>query len=425
MCGSFDQTSEVIKPVIYFLIDTSGSMNNGRLEEVKEALDQISQSTSFLDTFYVGITAFSGCDEITEILPTDTYSIAEFQASYQDITPGGGTATGTAIQSLLWNQSLEVVNDPHQSSRDRRIILITDGSPSSECQDSGGLNAMDYTEDRIVHAYQDQDTPTYIVGFEGGVDEANMERLAEAGGVDNQRDPHRSWYLIDENQQTSLTLALDEIITSVISCELSFTPQRGQDLDRIRVTVAQDGVLTEIGEDPLNGWSLSSLTRGGSVALTLHGAACRDLSGSRSNTTIQIQVACEEGCEPTPERCDYIDNDCDGQIDEHSGCHLCLSEVCDGLIDNDCDGQIDEGCLTLSQPEVCEGQLDEDQDGQIDEGCDVLCRVGGSPEVCEGQFDEDCDGQIDEGCCQSSVVLTPEICDGLDNDGNGKIDEGC
>lgn len=90
------------------------------------------------------------------------------------------------------------------------------------------------------------------------------------------------------------------------------------------------------------------------------------------------------GCET--ERCDGIDNDCDGQTDEtltqscDAGCQLtgikqCLHgqwsvceapqvplEVCDGL-DNDCDGETDED---LNIQESC-NQSDDDCDGEIDE----------------------------------------------------------
>ena len=49
-------------------------------------------------------------------------------------------------------------------------------------------------------------------------------------------------------------------------------------------------------------------------------------------------------CQPTLERFDCIDNDCDGSIDEGTSGPCCPSpERCD-TVDNDCDGIIDEGC---------------------------------------------------------------------------------
>ncbi len=253
------------------------------------------------------------------------------------------------------------------------------------------------------------------------------------------------------------------------------------------------------------------------------------------------RLICEAGvarcapAAPAPETCDGVDEDCDGAADEEApavgegcdtgapgpcgpGAWICLdgraqcraevgprAERCDG-VDDDCDGRIDEAfpdldapcdtgaaglcgpgrracvegaarCVPEAQPstETC-GGLDEDCDGAIDEDlglgtpCDAdgagLCAVGEwtctdagldcvvtqapARETCDG-VDEDCDGIVDEqqadgelcatgdvGACAAgrrqcgddALACAPigdaavELCDGLDSDCDGAIDEG-
>ena len=185
---------------------------------------------------------------------------------------------------------------------------------------------------------------------------------------------------------------------------------------------------------------------------------------------INAQFTCDvEARLPQDERCNELDDDCDGIIDEtftlnglncSVGLGVCTrqgswecslgqlscsalegpsnEELCDGL-DNDCDGQNDEDYVQLARPcvaglgecavrgfwrcselggiqcgdgereainEICDG-LDNDCDGQSDEHV--------SEERCD-QVDNDCDGLVDE-----SVVV--ESCNQQDDDCDGVIDE--
>ncbi len=166
-------------------------------------------------------------------------------------------------------------------------------------------------------------------------------------------------------------------------------------------------------------------------------------------------------CDPVPEVCNGLDDDCDGQTDESlerpctsacgSGTETCTdglwgpcsaptpsTETCNGL-DDDCDGQTDEG---LSRPcanacgsgtevctdglwadcsaprpgiEVCNG-LDDDCDGLVDEGLSRPCAsdCGSGTETCVSGAWSGCD----------APTPAAETCNGLDDDCDGLVDEG-
>ena len=90
---------------------------------------------------------------------------------------------------------------------------------------------------------------------------------------------------------------------------------------------------------------------------------------------LYVHAGCED-CQSGEEKCDYKDNNCNGEVDEN--CEGCSKEVCDGM-DNNCDGMIDEGCPDCGiQGKMCSKDADCCSNNCTTEGvCGPPCRPVG------------------------------------------------
>ena len=131
---------------------------------------------------------------------------------------------------------------------------------------------------------------------------------------------------------------------------------------------------------------------------------------------------------PSDSNCNNVDDDCDGQTDEH---YLPPTTTCGT-----------GGCLRSGLAYCVQGQVYDSCNASDPLGSDINCN--GLDDDCDGRVDEDFPGNqicvVGQGACErtgafmctqggvvcntSAGVPSPEVCDGVDNDCDGSVDEG-
>jgi len=294
-CGAVEVKADPVAPNILIVLDRSCSMTakvNG-VSKWAIAVQAIqTMTTSFSGKIRFGLTMFP--DLVTPSCEQDAIPIP--------VGPGNETAISTMLGDALMN------NDPYfpdgpcvtnidtamqqaatepaflDMDRDSYALLITDGKQSNGCSAAG---ADAGTTMIIKDMHDTANVPTFVLGFGGEIDPAQMNLFADAGGVPA-GDPTKYY---DASDQASLDAALNTIANKTLGCVFQLMDMPPNP-DEIYVffnnvdSVARDGTH-------MKGWDYDPATN----QVTFYGQECTDLKAGNV-TDVDIVFGCNE---PTPD----------------------------------------------------------------------------------------------------------------------------
>ena len=181
------------KPVVMFILDTSGSMNGadeGTQTKISKAKSSITDTINQLDRqrFNCGLVVFDGMCGAKLAVPPDNNDPEEIIRAVQAITPSGSTPLSKAIE--LSGEALKNIDK-------KMIILLSDGHETcgkSPVQEARKL----YNQYGIKINFQ-------VIGY--AVNNITRSELEQIGQID------QSWQYHDAKKPGSLAKVIDTIVT--------------------------------------------------------------------------------------------------------------------------------------------------------------------------------------------------------------------
>lgn len=178
---------------------------------------------------------------------------------------------------------LQAATEPALAATDREsyLLLVTDGKQAG-CTAGGGDAG---TLAAITELQNDKHVSTFVVGFGAGVDAAQMNAFADAGGVPS-GDPATHYYKAED--QASLDTALAVIAAKTLSCSyaLATVPP---DPTKIYVFFDKDPAGVPRDSTHAGGWDYD----GTNNQVTFYGAACDQLKTGKV-TDLDIVLDCNQ-----------------------------------------------------------------------------------------------------------------------------------
>ena len=293
-CGAQELTITPVPPNVLLVLDRSCSMRTavGGTPKWTSAVGAVNAlTTSFAGDIRWGLTLFpdtvgNQCGQGAIPVPVAAGTEASIQGLLTSslMTSDANYPDGpcvTNIDSAMAQAATETALD--DATRKSFVMLITDGMQSG-CDLAGG----DAGTTQIISDLRTmRGVRTFVVGFGGAVDQAQMDAFAVAGGTAQPQSPR--YYQADNAAE--LEAALGAIADLVIGCDFVLTDPPA-DLAELHAFFDNQ---TSVPRDPshANGWDYDPATR----TLTFYGGYCDQLS-SGAVRDVDIVYGCAG---PTPD----------------------------------------------------------------------------------------------------------------------------
>lgn len=289
-CGGVSVPAEIIAPNLLVVLDRSCSMKNvvsdGKTKWTiaVDALNGLLAKNAGKVRFGLELfpdTTGPSCQQDAIAVPvavgteTKIEGLLSASTSKADpLFPDGPCVTNidTAMQSAKSEPSFE------DKSRPSYVLLVTDGKQDG-CSAAGG----DTGTKQIISDLHAQGVDTFVVGFGAGVDIAQMNEFAVAGGQ-ARAGADKQFY--DASDEASLVTALSAIAKKTLGCSMKLASPPPND-DASQVYVFFDASPAPIARDATHakGWDYDSTSR----TVTFYGGDCEALkSGTIERASVVL-----------------------------------------------------------------------------------------------------------------------------------------
>lgn len=295
-CGAQETKIEAVPPNLLVVLDRSCSMTDkvGATTKWAIAVDAINKMTmTQASKIRFGLTLFPDlvtpdCAQGAIPLPTAPGNEAAIQmlltkslVKTDKYFPDAPCVTNidAGMQQAATDPALD------DMTRQSYLLLLTDGQQSA-CNTAGGDAG---TTKIITNLFKKRNIATFVIGFGTGVDPAQMNIFATAGGVPN-ADPAAKYYKAED--QASLDAALTEISEKTLSCtyKLDAVPPSP---DQIFVFLNNNPVGLTADPTHTSSWDYDAMKN----QVTFYGSTCAEIK-SGTVTDLDIVFGCNM---PTPD----------------------------------------------------------------------------------------------------------------------------